>query len=82
LNRMAEESEEQNRATMRAAPRSYWLVLAAVCGLIVILIVVLHVSPLHMIWWIFISSWLVAGMLTERLFQRAKSGALPSSPSQ
>jgi hypothetical protein len=75
--RMVNKTSEQGVTTMRTAPTSYKLTLGALYGLVGILVIVMVLSPLRMIWWIFLPSMLLAFFVTEKLFQLAKVGRFP-----
>jgi len=72
-----EKMRAENDALLKSMPRSGWLAMATLYGLVAMLIVVVKVSPVTMRWWPFLGSVLGSFMLAGFVFSRAAAASRP-----
>ncbi len=70
-----EKLRAQNEALFRSMPKSGWLALVFIYGLVGMLVAVVHLSPVSMRWWPFLLSLLGAFMLADLVFTRSRAAA-------
>ena len=65
----------QNAAQLKAMPRSSWVALIFIYGLVIMLIAVVRLSPISMRWLPFLSSLFGAYILCDWIFARTRASA-------
>jgi hypothetical protein len=65
-----EKLRAENKAMLAAMPRSAWVAIGAIYGVIAMLIVVVQISPVTMRWWPFLGAVLGAYIMADLLFSR------------
>jgi len=70
-----EKVRAENDALLKSMPRSGWLVMVALYGLVAILVLVVKVSPIMMRWWPFLGSVLGAFMIAGLAFSRTAAAS-------
>jgi hypothetical protein len=65
-----EKSRAENQALLKSMPRSGWIAMVFLYGLVLMLVLVVKISPVTMRWWPFLGSVLGAYMTADFLFRR------------
>ncbi len=65
----------ENKALMKSMPRSGWMAIFFMYGLIAMLVIVVKASPITMRWWPFLGSLFAAFIITELVFSRTAAAS-------
>lgn len=72
----AEKRAEEGRRLVGTMPRSWRLLMAALFGLIVVLVLVVTFSPIEMSWIVFVVALVVGYLAAARVFASARAGRI------